>query len=564
MKDGIVVCLAICVIGFGAVSVSRSRYLQRLGVTGLLLTAAVAGSGIVGMRFAQNQMTQQYFSLLCVYFENMYSYAGLLEEAKERSQAQEEEERLRRWLDESLPVAERGKDSVQYLAAEIWELEDGVYRRWISAGKKRTGDSGGVVKELAREAAGEGRVAWRRLSDDEGCLVLCDRNRTAPRYAVAVYIPLWPLQEKCDELRRQYFVYGVIFLAAGSLLAGAALFLQECEIIRVISLLTAVAEGREGWERLKQDRWGNGIRSSETRLLYQSLRQLAERAMKTDYRRYQALLAYYRFAPKEVERILEKQSILDVRPSDSVHVEGILAFVSFFADAMPEEEEQLQQINDKYALLDRVCQTHGGIVLSAENDLGALQILFRETAKQAVAFGLELAAKGGEAKEGRPPLILLHKTSFFYGVAGDEKQTYPYIHSGEMKVLQRYADELCAMGVRMAVTDRVYEIISHERQSRYIGFVEGNGYTFRLYEILDAYPVKERLGRTETGERFREAMQLFYQDDFYLSRNLFTEVVKSCPSDAAAKRYVFLCESCLRGDVGKVTSHALFCRERDK
>ena len=55
MKDGIVVCLAICVIGFGSVSVSRSRYLQRLGVTGLLLTAAVAGSGIVGMRFAQNQ-----------------------------------------------------------------------------------------------------------------------------------------------------------------------------------------------------------------------------------------------------------------------------------------------------------------------------------------------------------------------------------------------------------------------------------------------------------------------------------------------------------------------------
>ena len=110
----------------------------------------------------------------------------------------------------------------------------------------------------------------------------------------------------------------------------------------------------------------------------------------------------------------------------------------------------------------------------------------------------------------------------------------------------------------MAVTDSVYELIEKETAGRYIGYLESEGYTFKIYEILDACPAKERQKRLDTKEKFEKALNLFYQEDYYLGRNLFTEVLKECPDDEVAKWYLFLCEKCLNAEYGKSVSGALF------
>ena len=68
---------------------------------------------------------------------------------------------------------------------------------------------------------------------------------------------------------------------------------------------------------------------------------------------------------------------------------------------------------------------------------------------------------------------------------------------------------------------------------------------FNLYEVLDAYPARERQCRIDTLTKFNEAIKLFYQSDFYFARTLFTEILKDCPEDDVAKHYIFRCESCL-------------------
>ena len=80
--------------------------------------------------------------------------------------------------------------------------------------------------------------------------------------------------------------------------------------------------------------------------------------------------------------------------------------------------------------------------------------------------------------------------------------------------------------------------------------------------MLDAYPVNERQKRAAMLEVFQKALNLFYQDDFYLARSQFMEVLKECPSDEVAKWYVFLCEKCLDSRQGEKTSLAILTKQQ--
>ena len=66
----------------------------------------------------------------------------------------------------------------------------------------------------------------------------------------------------------------------------------------------------------------------------------------------------------------------------------------------------------------------------------------------------------------------------------------------------------------MAVTDAVYEVVEKDAACRYIGFIEEGDYSFKLYEVLDAYPARERRRRIEANGKFQEGLSLFYRDDF--------------------------------------------------
>lgn len=197
-------------------------------------------------------------------------------------------------------------------------------------------------------------------------------------------------------------------------------------------------------------------------------------------------------------------------------------------------------------------------MLSDSSDLTTMQLLFREDPRKALLFGIDVAMRQQMGEQGGHGFILLHHTDFLYGIAGNEEQAFTYVLSKEMKILERYVERFQSIGIRMAVTDSVYEIVGKETTGRYIGYLEGEGCTFKLYEILDAYPAKERQKRINTMERFEKALNLFYQEDYYLGRSLFTEVLKECPDDEVAKWYLFLCEKCLDTERKEDISCALF------
>ena len=553
MNYAIILCLCALIIIMLAMTFSRSQSLQRFGVIEFSLVLAVGGSALFGYMQAQQLTTDQYFQLFSVHFGGAYAYINELEQCDEYDDSAKKQKlgELEKLLNDILPVTYTEDESYRYVNAVVLERDetDNYRQCWFSGENTMFWqDVSEQAMELINQSIRDKAVAYDKLTNSRGILVLTDNSMIAPKYAIVTEISLAPLEVKLQSLRHRYFVYGFLILIVGTVLVAGIIFLQGREMRRIIRMISRVAEGKDDWESLQIERRGFGVESNEMRSLYNSLRQIVSDVKRINYMKYKILQAYYRFAPKEIEKILNKQSILDVEPSDRVSIEGTLAFVSFSISESIAEQEYLKCMNRNYSLLGDVRKEYEGIMISGNSDLSILKLMFKEETKKALHFGIELVMREDIRQQISKTFVLLHRASFVYGVAGDEEQTFSYIHSKEMKILEQYVDGLRSMGIRMAVTDYVYEVISNEAAVRYIGFIEDGNYNFKIYEVLDAYPAKERLSRIELAPKFQKAMSLFYEGDFYLARNTFSEVLKDCPTDEVSKWYIFLCEKCLNGE----------------
>ncbi len=563
--------LIIVLLLFLLLLASRSQALQRFAVMELALAVIVAGGAAWGFRKAEAFCLEQYLSLFGVYLQQASDWLDTVEERDLTGSVQEQEE-LGAMLDFILPVTTVGEESYTYLNAALLNREVDTYSVLFTVnGAQASGGSAGdfpevwmeeavqLAAESLREHTTAYRVGVRSDGSRTGLLAVMASDRIAPRKALLVEISLVPMESWVQGLLEDYVNAGSAILLIGTLVIASVIALQGAELRRMVRVMNRVGEGKEEWDweagGLQKQRYR--IHSREMRSLWNSLGQIVVGVARINYDRYRTLQAYYRFAPKRIEELLNKNSILDVGAGDSVHTSGVLALVSMPRAGRTEEKEYIGRMNARYLALCRVWKEYGGIFLAGGRDLTMLELMFMEQTQKALHFGVDaVSACMQERLPGEGGIfILLHRTGFVYGVAGDEEQAASFVLSDEMKFLEKYTDRMRGVGIRMAVTETVYQVVEKEAACRYIGFIEGEGYSFKLYEILDACPVRERRRRLETNTRFQEGLSLYYQDDFYLARSAFTEVLKECPSDEVAKWYVFACERCLNQTGNGIVSH---------
>ncbi len=563
MNIVILLCLVILLIIMIIMIFSRSQALQRMGVIGVVLIAAIGGVSFYGYQQASGFAEKQYKKLYTVSLGGVYSYMQQLESNEEiySYNSADVMEEVSTVVSDALPVVQNEQIPDGYMDLTlVHKDETGAYYECYHDGQDTSfwndiqTDATGLI-----EASVNGRsVECGRTEDEDFLFAVTDKTRIAPSYAVVIRISGEPLDTEISKLQGRYFRLSLSFMAAGMLLTLIVVVLQEHEIRRMVRLVSRVAEGKKEWGSLKTEQLTLGRKSTEMRTLQNSLWQIASNIEWMNYSKYRILQAYYRFAPKQIERILHKETILDVEPLDRVTTEASLAFVSFAEKEGMTEREYLRQMVKNYAHLGDVRKEYDGIIISGNSDLSAVKLMFNEEIGKAIGFGIKLATKELTDESAGDAFILLHRTQFVYGVAGDEEQAFTYVHSNDMKILDRYVDAIRNIGVRMAVTDHVYDVIGDDIATRYIGYIENPEYSFKIYEILDAYPADERRKRLELRSRFQKALGLFYKSDFYLARNMFSEILRSCPTDEVAKWYLFLCENSLNDEDLDNRSYALF------
>ncbi len=344
-----------------------------------------------------------------------------------------------------------------------------------------------------------------------------------------------PIYEQAGLLRNLLLIFVV-----GSAVLFLILWLQAADMRHFEKALAAVAT-RGGENSKKRGK----VTGHDLDHMWNSLGEINKKIEKIDYARFQIYEAYYRFAPRNIEKILQKNSIFEVQSGDTAVVNGTLAYVG--SNRSVQADQRIAQLN---RLLDFVTmdREREAIVVGENDGLAVTELLFLEDANYTQDFAVSLIRSEQEKNRQKTDMsVLLYYGSYTYGIAGTDSQSMPFLIAAESRELSRLAEWFYTLNVYAVVTAEVKDREPAAYDTRYIGFVRlsGSGRELKLFEVLDACPKRERQAKLDDRDRFSEALALFYQKDYYIARNAFSDILKRNPTDEMARWYLFESERLL-------------------
>ncbi len=294
--------------------------------------------------------------------------------------------------------------------------------------------------------------------------------------------------------------------------------------------------------------------SKDFERMWNAAAELSKVMERNNYLKNQTLTSVSRFAPQNIEKFLGRDSITDVRVGDRGSVNGTVALVEVARPFIRKRSDYMDYMSRNIEILCKYKSEYSGVIISDSATMCSSRILFANENGNPIAFGVrtvEALIKSDPAQRKRA-LILLHKTEYEYGITGSADQSFACISSTQLDAIALRIPKLMDLGLRVVASEDAMANHVNDYSVRYIGYLElgENGGNVKLYEVLDSAPMEERNRKKQTAQNFRRALDLYYTNDFYLARNVFTEVIKDCPEDLVARWYLFRCEGMLDG--GKV------------
>lgn len=294
--------------------------------------------------------------------------------------------------------------------------------------------------------------------------------------------------------------------------------------------------------------------------LWQSLKELSVGMAIRDYEMNMTLESCRRFVPHSMEQLLGRGTVTEIACGDMIASDGALGLISFSDSEQKRsslnDREFMDYVNRCFLSVSRSIRPQGGVMLTGGFDLSAVRVLFAQSPDKGVRAMLSLLGDSG----GKRCSVLLHHAHFLYGVAGTDDEAFPYLASSEVSFFSGKLAQLAGTGCRLVVTDSFLKTLGERFSTRYIGFfASADGKTlYKLHEVLDCYGELERTQREQYDSRLQEAIRCFYQNDFYLARNLFLAILRMAPQDGIARWYLFACEHYFNAGMGEEARYDLF------
>lgn len=349
-------------------------------------------------------------------------------------------------------------------------------------------------------------------------------------------------KELWDDTKDVMFFFISVFFV-GSLLIGIVYYLLNQDMHRFEKSIRDVALGQTTVDVPQTI-------SEDMISMYGSLSEICKRMGEINYEKYRIFEAYYRFAPKKIEKIMGKDSIFDVKNGDMVKVDGTLMLLTSADTEFGEGKKKT--LKNIISYMGRFAGDEEGIMISQDSSLSILRFFFpgdfTGTAQRATGF---LQGNFTDAEAGFVSGFLYYEP-FVYGVDGVNSQSLCYITSENARELEEYATWFAMMKIPLIMTEKVAKR-EEAGQLRHIGFIllSKERRRVELYEVIDAETAKLRARKLALRERFEETLQLFYQKEYYIARNRFSAILKECPEDTLTRWYIFECERYLNREMSE-------------
>ena len=409
---------------------------------------------------------------------------------------------------------------------------------------------GSSIMDMMQAVANGDSYAIKDISDEGEQMTVTAVNLAAMGHADMAVIYRSEGNTFFDSLLAglgEYINLILILFAAGTIVGIIFLLMQSADLLKLQNALGELAKGGDA----KIDK--PAVVGRDMNYMWNSIMEICKNVANNNRIKFLTYEAYFRFAPKSIERILNRQSITEVHGGDMSANSGAIACLMIPGRGGSDKAE-IEDRNALMSITEECREDFDGIFISHDSALTEMKYLFLEDNTGSAAFATELISKlreergRGFANAG----MLLHYAAYVYGVAGDARQAAVYLSSDEYDLLMKYIPWLAGMRLGVVATEALLEHENFKGESRYIGFIlpdpDDDSKRIKLYELLEAETPQIRSMRNANKPRFEEALRMFYEKDFYIARSKFSEVLKGSPDDELSKWYLFECERCLNDE----------------
>lgn len=359
--------------------------------------------------------------------------------------------------------------------------------------------------------------------------VALEVDRTTPDYAIVGIINATNLDASVFVNNAQVFVVFLLAFAVGSIFVVLAWFLHLRDITLLENALSEAAAGNKMPER-------PAVLGRDIKDMWDSTAEICKKVEEVEYNKLRILEAYYRFAPKNVEKALLKKSILEVASGDRAQISGTLAVVSIDISG----GRRLKKLESVVNSIGEYQKDHNCMIVGRTPDMSQIDVLFLDSVTTTINYITELYNQNlkGEDRVTMSTALLFDDCKF--GVLGSEEEATTFMYTSKQALLRKINAFAMNLRLGLVVTEDVLKRENYGGPTRFVGYIlSEQGEEIALHEVLDAYPANIRKQRLATVSKYKEALDAYYEKDFYIARTKFSEILKEAPLDSLVRWYVF-------------------------
>jgi DNA-binding response OmpR family regulator len=261
---------------------------------------------------------------------------------------------------------------------------------------------------------------------------------------------------------------------------------------------------------------------------------------------------YERFVPREFLNLLEKKSILEIRPGDQIKQEMTVMFAdvrgwSTLSESMS-PQENFGFINAYLRRVSPEIKKHNGFIDQYYGD--GVMALFPGSPDDAVMAGIAMHEAVGEYNKEREangfqPIgigIGLHLSDLMLGIIGSEERMQGAVVADAVNLTARLEGLTKIYGSSITTSELTLTHLKDPNRfkHRFVDkvLVKGRQEPVSVYEVFDGDPPAVAQLKEQTKESFEEGLRLYYDRKFSEASVQFNKVLGKNPEDKTARIYL--------------------------
>ncbi|MBO4457626.1 MAG: hypothetical protein J5802_07895 [Butyrivibrio sp.] len=348
-----------------------------------------------------------------------------------------------------------------------------------------------------------------------------------------------------------YILFLAIF-AVASLMVILVWLLHMKDLAALEQVLNDTALGNDIRERPVT--LGNDVKD-----MWDAVSEIRKKFDSLKHSKLKIMEAYYRFAPKNIELIMGKDSIVEVHNGDKRTFDGTIGFIRINA----EYKNRQKKLDSVISAIGEYADKNKAMLIGKDVDISNLQMVISDKQTDIIKSLVEIYTNHAAGREQSLTTMFLYRTTFTFCIVGNDRESSFYLsydYYNDKEQLSNIVSFIDAMDLGLVVSKWVQDRDKYDGNLRFIGYggVVGNNNEIALYEVLDADDEKQRAEKLATLDRFNKALKLYLDKDFYLARNMFSEILRETPSDKLVRWYVFESEKYLNEGTAEGNEYKYF------